>query len=392
MAVDEFGFHHHRTVPRWEWLGHALDTSVFLACLLCPLLLAPTWPHLRLFGWLAVGSCLLITKDEFIHQRLCSGGEHWLHAVLFILHPVVLASTGFLWAGLGSSALARTSTPLALGAWLLLLQVVLVAGFLVFQLVYWSWRSGVEVPAPGIDNSIYDELGERWYSATDDPVALLRAESRLRTAWVISELSTHFGPHPLAILDVACGGGFLANPLALAGHAVTGIDLSQDSLAVAARHDGTASVAYLAMDARALSFPDGHFDVVCMMDFLEHLPERDEVIREAARVLKPGGWFFFHTFNRTPLGWLIAIKGVEWFVRNTPQHMHVHELFLKPSELVACCTRHRLVVEVLRGVRPRVFSRAFLGLLFTGRVSDRFEFLFTRSLQIGYCGRARKAA
>lgn len=259
---------------------------------------------------------------------------------------------------------------------------------------YWSGRPTAEAPAPasGIDNSIYDELGERWYSATDDPVALLRAESRLRTSWVLSELVAQFGPRPLAILDVGCGGGFLANPLALAGHAVTGIDLSQDSLAVAARHDRTASVAYLAMDARALSFPDGHFDVVCMMDFLEHLSERDEVIREAARVLKPGGWFFFHTFNRTPLSWLIAIKGVEWFVRNTPRHMHVHELFLKPSELVAICTRHELVVEVVMGVRPRVFSRAFLGLLCTGRVGDRFEFLFTRSQQIGYCGRAVKMA
>jgi hypothetical protein len=37
-----------------------------------------------------------------------------------------------------------------------------------------------------------------------------------------------------------------------------------------------------------------------------------------------------------------------------------------------------------------VFSRAFLSLLFTGRVEDQFEFLFTRSHQIGYCGRARK--
>lgn len=392
MAVDEFGFHHHRTVPRWERLGHALDTAVFLACLVCPLLLVPTWPHLRLFGCLAVGSCLLITKDEFIHQRLCSGGEHWLHAVLFILHPIVLAATGFLWASLGSSALSRTSNTLILSAWLLLLQAGLVAGFLVFQVVYWSRHPGAEAPAPGIDNSIYDELGERWYAATDDPVALLRAESRLRTAWVLSELSTHFGPQPLAILDVACGGGFLANSLAVAGHAVTGVDLSRDSLAVAARHDATTSVAYLAMDARALSFPDGHFDMVCMMDFLEHLSERDEVIREAARVIKPGGWFFFHTFNRTPLSWLIGIKGVKWFVRNTPQHMHVHKLFLKPSELVAICTRHELVVEVLRGVRPRVFSRAFLELLFTGKVSDQFEFLFSRSLQIGYCGRARKTA
>jgi 2-polyprenyl-6-hydroxyphenyl methylase/3-demethylubiquinone-9 3-methyltransferase len=209
---------------------------------------------------------------------------------------------------------------------------------------------------------------------------------------VIAELVAQFGPRPLAILDVACGGGFLANPLAAAGHHVTGIDLSRDSLAVAARHDGTATVAYLPMDARALAFPEGHFDAVCMMDFLEHLPERDQVIREAARVLKPGGGFFFHTFNRTPLSWLIAIKGVEWFVRNTPRHMHVHELFLKPSELVAICARHGLVVEALRGLRPRVFSRAFLGLLFSGRVDDRFEFLFTRSLQIGYCGRARKTA
>lgn len=392
MAVDEFGFHHHRTVPRWEWLGHALDTAVFLACLVCPLLLTPTWPHLRLFGCMAMGSCLLITKDEFIHQRLCSGGEHWLHAVLFILHPIVLVATGCLWVGLGAAALGRGSTPLALGAWLLLLQALLVSGFLVFQLVYWSRRPRAEEPSPGIDNSIYDELGERWYTATDDPVALLRAESRLRTSWVIAELVAQFGPRPLAILDVACGGGFLANPLAQAGHDVTGIDLSLDSLAVAGRHDDTASVAYLPMDARSLSFPNEHFDVVCMMDFLEHLPERDEVIREAARVLKPGGWFFFHTFNRTPLSWLIAIKGVEWFVQNTPRHMHVLELFLKPSELRTICTRHGLAVEVLRGVRPRVFSRAFLKLLFTGRVDDRFEFLFTRSQQIGYCGRARKTA
>jgi 2-polyprenyl-6-hydroxyphenyl methylase/3-demethylubiquinone-9 3-methyltransferase len=146
------------------------------------------------------------------------------------------------------------------------------------------------------------------------------------------------------------------------------------------------------MDARRLSFPDRQFDVVCMMDFLEHLAERDEVIQEAARVLKPGGWFFFHTFNRTPLSWLIAIKGVEWSVKNTPKNMHVYELFLKPSELREICARHGLEIEVLRGVRPRVFSWAFLGMLFTARVSDRFQFVFTRSYPIGYCGRARKRA
>jgi len=391
MALDEFGFHHHRTVSRWEWAGHALDTLVFLLCLTCPLLLPPTWPNLRLFGCLAAFSCLLITKDEFIHQRLCSGAEHWAHAVLFILHPIVLLATGFLWATSGGGTLSLLPIPSAtLGAWLLRLQVSLVFGFLVFQVAYWSKRRVPPEPPPEIDNTIYDDLGERWYTAKDDPVALLRAESRLRSSWVLAELRGHFGDRSLTILDIACGGGFLSNPLAAAGHDVTGIDLSRDSLFVAKRHDVTHAAAYLSMDARALSFEDGQFDVVCMMDFLEHLPERDQVIREAARVLRPGGWFLFHTFNRTPLSRLIAIKGVEWFVKNTPKHMHVYELFLKPEELQELCTRHGLDIEVIRGVRPRVFTWAFLQLLFTGSVSDHFQFAFTRSHLIGYCGRARK--
>jgi 2-polyprenyl-6-hydroxyphenyl methylase/3-demethylubiquinone-9 3-methyltransferase len=374
-------------------MGHALDTLVFLACLTLPILVAPTAPNIRLFAWMAVGSCLLITKDEFIHQRLCSGGEHWLHAVLFILHPIVLFATAFLWISIGPAALSRVpASSLSPAAWVLLLQVVLVSGFLAFQVTYWSRHPLGEGKGPEINNAIYDTLGDRWYTATDDPVALLRAESRLRTSWVVSELQAHFGDRPLAILDVACGGGFLANPLALAGHAVTGIDLSTDSLEVARRYDSSHSVTYFPMDARRLSFPDGQFDVVCMMDFLEHLAERDAVIQEAARVLKPGGWFYFHTFNRTPLSWLIAIKGVEWSVKNTPKNMHVYELFLKPSELREICARHGLDIEVMRGVRPRIFTWAFLGMLFTGRVSDRFRFVFTRSLPIGYCGWARKVA
>lgn len=393
MGVDEFWFHHRRTVPRWEWLGHALDTSLFLACLACPLLLPPAPPNLRLYGFLAVFSCILITKDEFIHQRLCSGGEHWMHSVLFILHPIVLIATAFLWISTGASApMGIPAPPLLLAKGMLLLQGLLAAGFLVFQILYWSTHKQPEEDGPKINNAIYDELGERWYTATDDPVALLRAESRHRTSWVLSELRAHFGKGPLAILDVACGGGFLANPLAEAGHQVTGIDLSQDSLDVARRHDPTASVTYLPMDARRLAFPDEHFDVVCMMDFLEHLQEREMVIREASRALKPGGWYIFHTFNRTPISWLIAIKGVEWAVRNTPKHMHIYRLFLKPQELRDLCALHHLEIELVRGVRPRVFTLAFLKLLFTGRVSDQFQFDFTRSQSIGYCGRARKIA
>jgi 2-polyprenyl-6-hydroxyphenyl methylase/3-demethylubiquinone-9 3-methyltransferase len=241
-----------------------------------------------------------------------------------------------------------------------------------------------------VNNGVYETLGERWYRAEDDPIALLRAESRLRNPWLATELARAFGARPAHVLDVGCGGGFLSNYLSHAGHRVTGLDASSDALAIAQRYDGTGLVRYQQGDALALPYPDASFDAVCAMDFLEHVENPEQVIAEAARVLKPSGLFFFHTFNRNWLAWLIVIKGVEWFVRNTPRNLHLLRLFLKPAEVRATCERHGLVGLELRGVRP-VFGRAFLKLLYTRRVSAGFSFTFTPSTGLGFSGMAKKA-
>ncbi len=238
-----------------------------------------------------------------------------------------------------------------------------------------------------VENAIYDQLGENWYSAKDDPVALLRAESRLRNPWVATLLRDR-GLN--TVLDVGCGGGLLSNFLAFSGFQVTAVDQSLESLEIARRHDETTSVRYIPANALHLPFEKQSFDAVCAMDFLEHVEDPFSVIQEAARVLRPGGMFFFHTFNRNFISWLVVIQSVEWMLQKTPKNLHVLRLFLKPGELTSFCEQSGLQVVELRGVQPNIFSMAFFKSVFTRRVEDAFEFKFSSSLSTGYTGYAIK--
>lgn len=240
-----------------------------------------------------------------------------------------------------------------------------------------------------INNAFYDDLGEEWYHAGNHPIALLRAENEVRAPWVVEEIEVRIGKKA-RVLDVGCGAGFLSNQLAVHGFDVVGLDLSQSSLDVAAAHDATHAVKYIRGDAYHLPFADARFDVVCAMDILEHLEEPARAIQQAARVLKPGGLFFFHTFNRTPLSYLVAIKGLEWCVANAPKNIHVYKLFITPKELKQMCAYAGLGVTVIRGLVPKVCSTAFWKMLWTRQVPQDFTFRFTKSLATGYCGVAKK--
>jgi 2-polyprenyl-6-hydroxyphenyl methylase/3-demethylubiquinone-9 3-methyltransferase len=373
MVVDEGWFHRRRGLPRWERIGHPLDTLTIALCLGFLVLADPAESHSPLvYAGLASFSTLFVTKDEAVHARLCGGGEQWLHAILFTLHPIVLAAFGALW-------------------WtghreVLVVQLAATLGFLAYQVVYWNVVR--DEPRP-VNNTWYADLGARWYEARDTPIALLRAEARHRNPWIAGEIAHALG-WPRAVLDLGCGAGLLSNYLAEQGHRVTGLDSTAENLAVASSHDRTRSVVYQLGDARALPYPDASFDVVCAMDLLEHVEDPARVVAEVGRVLAPGGMFFFHTFNRTWLANLIVIKGVELFVKNTPKQLHVIELFVKPSELTTMCRASGLAPVVLRGSRPR-FNWPLWRMVLTGNVGDDFGFVFTRSTAIGYTGFARKS-
>ena len=103
----------------------------------------------------------------------------------------------------------------------------------------------------------------------------------------------------LDVLDVACGTGRYAIPLAQAGARVTGIDLSEEMLDLARRKAAGSglSLDLRVADVRALPFPDGSFDLAICALALCHLPDLNLAAQELARVLRPGGRVVISDFH-----------------------------------------------------------------------------------------------
>lgn len=243
---------------------------------------------------------------------------------------------------------------------------------------------------PEVNNAFYSELGDRWFEGDDHAIALLRAESRIKVAYTRGALArAGLGPGA-RVLDVACGAGLVALPLAEDGFRVKGVDLAEGAIEAARRRTPpVADATFAVADAYALDEADGAYDAVLLLDMLEHVDRPADVLREAARVLRPGGLVVFHTFNRTPAAWALAIHGMKVVARDTPPHVHVYHLFITPDELKGMATAAGLFVQEIRGVRP-VVDRAFWWSVFHRRVHPDFRFTFAEAPRVGYAGYAVK--
>lgn len=143
IGFDEYFFHVKRGLPRWERIGHPLDSLSVLLCLLFLVVFPYSSTALKIYLALALFSCIFVTKDEFIHKECCSASEQWLHSVLFLNHPVLLTAGGILWPYLHPTEVTYPlthrlpATPFLKG--FLISQTILVAFFMLYQIIYWNF-------------------------------------------------------------------------------------------------------------------------------------------------------------------------------------------------------------------------------------------------------------
>lgn len=216
-------------------------------------------------------------------------------------------------------------------------------------------QTGSNIDQREIDK--FSEVASRWWDTTSE-FKPLHEINPLRLAYV-KENAAIEGKR---VLDVGCGGGILSESMAQAGGQVTGIDLSQAALSVAALH---AAEAGIDVDYQCVATEDyathntGVFDVITCMEMLEHVPDPQAIVTACSSLLKPGGTAFFSTLNRNNKSYAFAIVGAEYLLNLLPRGTHEWKRFIKPSELANWCRQSELQIQDLTGMTYNPMSKIY---------------------------------
>lgn len=189
--------------------------------------------------------------------------------------------------------------------------------------------------------------------------AMLHRLNPVRLRYIRAAIDGHWNVDPRALrplsgrraIDVGCGAGLLAEPLARMGADVVGIDAAPENIAAAQVHAAGQGLAidYRAGGIEGLAAGDT-YDLVCSMEVIEHVSDRAAFVCGLADALAPGGMLLMSTPNRTALSKLALITVGEDIGRMIPKGTHDWDRFLTPDELTALLAEAGLRVTDVTGL------------------------------------------
>ncbi len=205
----------------------------------------------------------------------------------------------------------------------------------------------------------FSAMAAEWW----DPAgkfAPLHKFNPVRLGFIREAAAAHFRRDPkslrpfegLTLLDIGCGGGLLAEPMARLGFSVTGADASERNVGTAKAHAAESGlpIAYRATTAETLSAEGQSFDAILNMEVVEHVADLPGFLAACAAMLKPGGLMFVATLNKTLKSLALAKIGAEYVLGWLPRGTHDWSRFIPPDTLQSLLEQSHLNILKRQGV------------------------------------------
>lgn len=213
----------------------------------------------------------------------------------------------------------------------------------------------------------FSQVSEQWWNEAG-VFKHLHLMNKLRLSYIIGEIYKNYGRdittrlNGLKILDIGCGGGLLSVPICNLGADVTAIDASAANLDIAKRH---ALEKNLSIDFQHIAIEElvntkkDYFDIVCMLEVVEHVADLELFLASACDVLKNNGLMFISTINRTIKSKIQAIYCAEYILQMVPHHTHNWSKFLPPSEIAEHIIKYRCHPIDIKGMKFNIFNQSW---------------------------------
>jgi 2-polyprenyl-6-hydroxyphenyl methylase / 3-demethylubiquinone-9 3-methyltransferase len=202
----------------------------------------------------------------------------------------------------------------------------------------------------------FAKLAAEWWDPRGSS-AMLHRLGPVRLAFLREAVDRHWGGDPENLkplagrraLDVGCGAGLLAEPLARLGAEVTGVDAAEETVAAARAHAAGAGLAIDYRQGELATLGLGTFDLVTAMEVIEHVADKPAFVRQLSGHLAPDGLLVLSTPNRTPQSRLLMV-GLAEAVGMVPKGTHDWDDFVTPEELADLLREAGLEMDAPRGI------------------------------------------
>lgn len=217
-------------------------------------------------------------------------------------------------------------------------------------------RTGTIDPA---EVNRFAALATTWWDETG-PFRALHRVNPARLTFLRERAVRHFARDTRALrpleglsaLDIGCGGGLVAEPLARLGAATVGIDAVAENVRLGQAHADAQglTIDYRVADAESVAEAGEAFDLVVAFEVVEHVADRDQFIGACARLTKPGGLIVLGTLSRTLRALLLAIVGAEYVLGWIPRGTHDWRKFVDAGDLERALRARGLASDAVAGV------------------------------------------